>query len=347
MASTYHISTLKITPSNKGMSFGETVNAFLQTRLRGTVTANGPARPRTVANYRSDLRYFTDFMEARGLTHWNEMRRDDVSAFVDWVQSKTGWRPASQFKVFRSLRALFNFVRRDEECRDEAMKDWLMQLPKIPKTPSKVYLPSQEEIRAFVTTLNTKTRAGLRDYIAASLMLDCGLRIGEICHLRLHHLKLDDKLLLVPKEGKTGEAVVPISSEMIPLFRKWMRKRAEFAQCDYLFVTKDGAQCCPNVFDLSFARHRKASGVGDGGVGARITPHTFRHFFATDYLRAGGSIAKLKAITRHQSFDTLQIYVHLANDDAVADEQERVTPLKRVCVKKKQVPHRKRANVTP
>src|SRR6185437_9619990 len=112
--------------------------------------------------------------------------------------------------------------------------------------------------------------------------------------------------------------------------RRWLNKREGFAKCDRVFVTAEGGPCRDLTFSHAFMHHRNRIGVGNGGPGRNITPHTIRHYFSTDWLRQGGDIAKLKAMTGHKSYESLKVYEHLAGDVSVAREQDRVSPRKKI-----------------
>src|SRR5205807_9493029 len=153
------------------------------------------ARPRTIEAYQWDLKHFFGFMAERGMSHWEQMKRSDVVDFLAWLDSR-GWADNSKLKVLRSLRALFHWVERDEDCQDEQLKTFYRLLPAIAQTKPPTVLPTLKNIKKFLAGLNTSTRAGHRDYVALSMMIDTGLRSGELRFLRLHHLHFEDGRIL-------------------------------------------------------------------------------------------------------------------------------------------------------
>ena len=309
------------------MLLDEALRLFLRSREMGikNTGARKKARPRTIENYKWDLNHFTHFMAERGISRWEQMKRSEVVEFLAWLDSKD-WSENSKMKVLRSLRALFHWVERDEDCQDEQLKTFYRVLPVIEQTKPPAVLPSPKEIKTFLGGLNTRTRAGHRDYVALCLMLDTGLRSGELRFLRLHHLHFEEGRILAPREGKTGERLVPISHPAIRILRGWLRRREKFADCDYVFVNHHGKQMGRFTLDHSFKKQWRKLNV------SRLNPHMARHVFCTYYLKNGGDIAKLKAITGHSSYQVLDHYVHLAQVGSreIRDEQERVSPLKTV-----------------
>ncbi len=305
----------------------EAFRLFIRSREMGvrSTGARKKARPRTVEAYRWDLNHFFRFMADRGITHWEQIKRGHIADFLAWLEGMH-WAENSKMKVLRSLRALFRWVERDEDCQDEQLKTFHRLLPAIQQTKPPTVLPTLKDMKKFLSGLNTRTRSGHRDYVALSLMIDTGLRSGELRFLQLHHLHFEDGCILAPREGKTGERIVPVSRAVIRLLRAWLRRREKFAKSEYVFLNHHGAPMGRYTLDHSFRKQCEKLKI------PRLTPHMARHVFCTHYLKNGGDIAKLKAITGHSSYQILDHYVHLAEVGSVEmrDEQERVSPLKSV-----------------
>ena len=132
--------------------------------------ARKKARPRTIEAYKWDLEHFVGFMAERGMSRWEQMKRCDVTDFVACLESKE-WADNSKMKVLRSLRALFHWVERDEDCQDEHLKTFYRTLPAIEQTKPPAVLPKAKDINKFLGSFNTSTRAGHRDFVILSLML--------------------------------------------------------------------------------------------------------------------------------------------------------------------------------
>jgi integrase/recombinase XerD len=310
----------------QGMLLSETLDKFIRSRKLGIGGANGPNRERSCVEYRYDLQRFFDFQTVRGHKCYNEIRKEDVLAFIEHYQALP-LADSSKAKVYRSVKAMMRWIEQDSECAGFAMRGWLTALPKIPKNKPKLWIPTPQQMHRFLHGFDQGFRWGLRDYVACSLMLDCGARIGELCHLTPEHIKFEANMILIPREGKTGERLVPIDHDLTaPLLRRWMRERDRFAKTPWLFTNRFGGACKPGTFDQSFADNRAR--IGEDKTG-RITPHTVRHYFCTHYLVNGGSESVLRGIAGHMSSDTLQIYVHLANQiNFFKSEHARVSPLK-------------------
>lgn len=311
------------TVKNTSMTFEECTNAFLRSRRLGNGGANKPCGERTVFEYEYDLNRF--FAHFKTKARYNDLTEKDVLTFLDDWQSRDA-ADASKKKLLRSLRAFFRWVDQDNECKLCGMKTWQKSLPKIGKSQGRLYIPTPEVMRSFLNAFDTSVIWGLRDFVVTSIMIDCGPRIGEICNLTTDSILWDQNRLLV--NGKTGVRAVPMNANItVPNLRRWLRAREGRTEGNSLFITKFGGTCRPNTFDQSFYDARAKSGVGNSEEGA-LTPHTVRHYFCTHYLVNGGTLPGLQAITGHMSLETLQIYLHMAQQlSFVTTEHADASPL--------------------
>jgi site-specific recombinase XerD len=311
------------TMNDLGMSFDESIAGFLRSRKLGNGGANKPNGERTICEYRYDLTRF--FQHFKSKTHYNQLVETDILDFLDDWQSRE-LADASKNKLLRSLRAFFKWVGKDSECSTCSMRPWNSALPKIGNTQGRLYIPTPEVMNKFLNAFDTSVIWGLRDFVVTCILIDCGPRIGEICNLTTDSILWEQNRLLVT--GKTGSRVIPINPDItVPNLRRWLRAREGRTKTNSLFITKFGDQCRPNTFDQSFYDARAKSGVGKSEEGT-LTPHTIRHYFCTHYLVNGGSLSGLKAITGHMSLETLQIYLHMAEQlSFVAKEHAQASPL--------------------
>jgi integrase/recombinase XerD len=312
------------------MLLEELIDLFIQSRKLGLRDGGAKvvARPRTIENYQANAEYFVKFMqEQRSKTNYEGIKRADVMAFIQNIQGRV-WSDATKLGVFRVARMLFRFVEKDEECRQDKLTNWEKLLPPFKKAPRKEFIPSPKDLKEVLKSWNTNTVYGLRNYAAYSLMLGCGLRIGEVCYLRMNHLFLNDGYLNVPMEGKTGSRLVHLDTKVVSVLTAWLKRRATIIgadKTDLVFVARGGRQCNRLTFGTAFRKIQPGRGKTN-----RITPHTLRHAFGTYYLDNGGDLARLQTIMGHKSLETTSVYLHLANikSDKGKEELERVSPLK-------------------
>lgn len=314
------------------MKLQEMVQLFLDSRKRGITGARKKASPRTVSVYDYNLRILSNFLATEtgegGVVDYVDIKRLHIVQFIDWVDKKIDkkeWSLATRLQVLRSVKTFFRWVEIDEDCREAGLKAFDKYLPVIAKCPRRIDIPQIKDLRTFKNTFNTKNRWGFRDYVAMSLMLDNGIRIGEVCNLKLDMLMIESRLMIV--SGKTGPRPLPITEEMATLFKGWLKRRASCPTAKdspYVFVSKYEPQMSPNGFGQRFRKHRKKFGL------PRITPHTCRHSFSTNFLIKGGDLEKLRLMTGHTSYEMLKDYLHLSKvaGTQMKDQLEKVSLLR-------------------
>lgn len=316
------------------MLLDELLQAFLHNRRNGLSGSKGAARPYTLRNYEWGITHFIRFMQERDKLRYRDIRKHDVRQFVEHVRMNPKWTSeATRYGILRAVRAMMNFIESDEECQDLKLESHTKLLGRIPKNPRRRFLPTVKDLKKLRALWDTRTVYGLRNYVIFNLILGSGLRSGEIRNLRLEDLHLDDKRIHVPREGKTGQRLVPIDDALVGMLRTWLRKRANVVGADkgpWVFIGRGGEQLGPTAVVQAFRKIQ--TGLTREH---RTTLHTLRHAYGTLYLGNGGNMERLRLIMGHSSYDTLQGYLHLAqvgNKEAQA-EVERVSPLKTVMQK--------------
>jgi site-specific recombinase XerD len=315
------------------MVITEMIGMFLNSRRRGTDGAKTRASAATIFHYEYNLKKFNEYLLEleQPITRYESLKRRHIVDMVEWVGKNIGegkWSKATAIAFFKCLRVFFRWVDRDEDCQIDELKGLQKYLPIIEKVPRRVFVPQPSKMRQFKNSFPTNRVTGFRDFVASSLMLTNGMRIGELCNLKIDDMKLEEKTLIA--NGKTGTRLVPITVDMARLLKVWMKRRAKFkktAGSPYVFITGKLEQMTPNTFQKSFARRRKGDDSFSG-----ISPHTLRHIFCTLYLRAGGNMEKLRMITGHTTYEMLKDYLHLAEvgGDQMQKELEQVNPLRQV-----------------
>lgn len=313
------------------MMISELKNLFLESRKRGTGGAKRKNSAASVRVYERNLEIFQDFLmslDDGGILSYKQLKRTHLIDFLDWLDKKEAsgdWSKATRLQMLRCLKAFFRWVDGDEDCQEAGLKGFQKYLPAIERNPTKLEMPELKDLKTFKNSINTTNKWGYRDYVAVSLMLETGIRVGEVCNIKINHMRLDD--LVVYVEGKTGPRQVAITTDMAKLLKGWLKKRSTVksaANSEYVFLSKRGPKMDSNGFGQSFRKHCAKMGL------PRITPHTLRHMMATNYLRKGGDIEKLRMMTGHTTYSMLQGYLHLAKigGKEMQQELERVSLLK-------------------
>lgn len=316
------------------MILTEMFELFIDSRKRGMTGAKKKCSKATIEVYERNLNLFGQFLMSgsdRGpVTQYQNIKRLNISDFLDWMDHKEKakeWSRATVLQALRTIRTFFRWVDQDEDCRAQGLAGLQKYLPSIEKTPRRIDIPQTVDLKRFKNSFATDTKIGFRNYVATCLMLTNGIRIGEVCNLRIDHVLLPEKLMIV--DGKQGPRPVPITNDLVRLLKAWYKRRQEFktaVDSPLVFVSIDKPYMNKDSFVSAFAKHRKKHKL------PRITAHTFRHVFSTNFLKQGGDMEKLRLITGHTSYDMLMDYLHLSKigGKSMQDELEKVNILKEI-----------------
>jgi len=185
---------------------------------------------------------------------------------------------------------------------------------KIPRPPRKV-IPtfSNYQIQQLLKVIDASTADGYRDYTIILTLLDTGLRVSELCSLRLSSLRLEDSMLKVLGKGNK-ERLIPIGKNVQRLLWRYIsRYRPEPAlpNSDLLFLTMDGRPLTKDRVDKIMTYYGRKAGL----AGVRCSPHTLRHTAAVSFLRNGGDVFSLQRMLGHASLEMTRRYCELADID--------------------------------
>ena len=191
-----------------------------------------------------------------------------------------------------------------------------MTRPKARRRLPAVLTP-QEEDALLGRFLPANTPLRLRNLVMARLMLNAGLRVSEVVNLKRRDLELTEGKLMV-RQGKGGkDRTLWIGDDDLALVRRWLTARPPGLRNDYVFVTGKGRKV-PDRF-LRYLVKRKAA---EAGIDKDIHPHTLRHSFATDLLRATGNIRLVQKALGHASIATTEIYLHIHDEELMQAMKE-------------------------
>ena len=259
--------------------------------------------PNTVTAYGRDV---TEFLSAVELEP-RAVRSDDVSRYLAARASgKTPLSKRSQARLLSSLRSFFDWLVLEEERTDNPCDR--IEAPKLGR-----YLPavlSVEEVSAIIDSVDTSSGAwtAFRDRAILEILYGCGLRVSEACGLLISHVFLKEGFVRVVGKGDK-ERIVPLgemASEAFSLYLQARPEAAEPAFDDVAFLNKNGRPLSRvAVFNLVRTQALLA------GVNKEISPHTFRHSFATHLIENGADLRVVQEMLGHESILTTEIYTHI------------------------------------
>jgi integrase/recombinase XerD len=258
--------------------------------------------PLTVAAYRRDLAQFAA-VAGRAWRHDPEPVRDFVNAL-----RREGRKPSTQARKVAAIRSFYGFALREELAdRDVAT---LLDAPKAGS-----YLPdvlSPEQVARILDLPPYDAPAGIRDRAILELLYACGLRVSELTGLDTDRLDLPGLQVRVIGKGNR-ERRVPMGEEARERMHRYLAGPREVWTAGHptpaVFVSQRGARLARESVWRLVRRWAAAAGIE-----ARVTPHTFRHSFATHLLEGGADLRVVQTLLGHASISTTQLYTHLTGE---------------------------------
>lgn len=255
----------------------------------------------SVESYMRDLRSFAHFI----LRMWDvppqKVEPQMIERYMAWLFDR-GREKTSQARALSGVKSFFNFLMISDKIENSPAEFILSpkfgrQLPDILST---------DEIDRIIATVDTSSVKGLRDSAMLELLYSCGLRVSELVSLKIQDLFFGEGYIRVIGKGDK-QRLVPISATARERIYRYLDKRPETRSGeDALFLNNRGSRLTRvMVFTILKQAARNA------GIEKRISPHTFRHSFATHLLEGGASIRQVQEMLGHESILTTEIYTHL------------------------------------
>ena len=266
-------------------------------RLEKSLAAN------TVEAYQQDLQKLLAFLRAEGLNVL-DVSTDDLERFSAGLHD-IGIHPRSQARILSGVKSFYHFLVLTD--RLEADPGELLEGPKIGFRLPEVL--TVEEIDRIIDAVDMDKAEGQRNRAMVETLYSCGLRVSELCNLRLSDLFFDEGFIRVIGKGDK-QRLVPISPRAIKEINYWLidrrHGRIKPGNEDYVFLARWG-----NRISRIMVFHLVKELAERAGIAKTISPHTFRHSFATHLLEGGANLRAIQAMLGHESIATTEIYTHI------------------------------------
>ncbi len=260
----------------------------------------------SVAAYMSDIDKLTQYLQLNGWMFTpGQLTLEHLQQFIRWI-GELGMTPSSQARILSGLRSFYKYCVLEQVTVEDPTA--LLESPKL-----KRLLPdtlSYEEIELMIGSIDLSKWEGQRNKAILETMYSCGLRVSEVVGLRRSCLFLESGFIRVTGKGDK-ERLVPIGSSAIKeltLYLEYYRRQqqAVAAAEDIVFLNRRGqALSRVMIFLLIKDLAKKA------GIKKNVSPHTFRHSFATHLVEGGADLRAVQEMLGHESITTTEIYTHL------------------------------------
>ncbi len=259
----------------------------------------------SIDNYTLDVKKLMDYLESNGLSASPvKISTETIQQFIYNTAKLVNAR--SQSRLISGLRSFFNYLVFEDYRADNPLE--LIESPKIGrKLPDTL---SEEEIDTIINAIDLSKPEGERNRAMLETLYGCGLRVSELINLKISDLFFDEGFIKVTGKGDKQRFVpiVGITQKYINIYRKEIRNHLNIQAGfeDTLFLNRRGKQLTrAMIFTIIKQLSEKI------GLKKTISPHTFRHSFATHLLQNNADLRSIQLMLGHESITTTEIYVHL------------------------------------
>ena len=257
----------------------------------------------TLDAYLTDLDKLMSFLTLEGI-YVLDVCLSDLQRFAAGLHD-IGIHPRSQARIMSGIKSFFHFLIMADYREDDPSE--LLEGPKIGfKLPEVLTV---EEIDTIIATVDMSKKEGQRNRAILETLYSCGLRVSELCNLKLSELYFDEGFIKVEGKG-SKQRLVPISPRAIKEIKYWLLDRnlgkIKKGFEDYVFLARWG-----NSISRIMVFHLIKELAEKAGITKNISPHTFRHSFATHLLEGGANLRAIQCMLGHESIATTEIYTHI------------------------------------
>ena len=261
----------------------------------------------SIEAYLNDIKKLTDFLKSRGndSLKYSEVDIDVINDFIEYLY-KLGISSYTQARIISGIKSFFNYLVYEEKILANPTE--LIESPKLnKKLPDTLNI---NEIDKILNSIDLSTYEGTRNRAIIETLYSCGLRVSELINITIQNLYLDVGFIKVIGKG-SKERLVPIGSSAIKHINVYLKNyRKSFKVIDgnegFLFLNR---RCKKLSRNMIFIIVKQLSIKNN--IEKNISPHTFRHSFATHLIEGGADLRAVQDMLGHESITTTEIYTHL------------------------------------
>jgi integrase/recombinase XerD len=260
----------------------------------------------SVEAYMRDIEKLTDYLQHSGtLKNPSEIKLPDLRHFIKWI-GELGMSPTSQARIISGIKSFYKYCLIENISKNDPTT--LLEAPKLKRS-----LPdtlSFDEIENIIAQIDLSKPEGGRNKAMLELLYSCGLRVTELVNLKLSQLYFDVGFIRVIGKGDK-ERLVPVGSSAVKYVNIYLKNirvhiSVKPGNEDIVFLNRRGSKLSRVMIFLIIKELAKKAGIKK-----TISPHTFRHSFATHLVEGGANLRAVQEMLGHENITTTQIYTHL------------------------------------
>jgi integrase/recombinase XerD len=279
----------------------------VQKGFRGYMLLEMGLSEHTIAAYLRDLDKLVQFLAlSESVKRPQEVTRQDLQNFLRYL-NEIGLAPRSQARLLSAIKSFYRFLLLEELVEHNPVDT--IDAPKLGRKIPEVL--SFEEIQSMLASIDLSTPHGQRNRAMLETLYACGLRVSELVGLHVNDLYLELGYVKVSGKGDK-ERIIPIGEEAVKHIRFYLEgvrrhlKKIDPEHRQYLFLNRRGKQLTRVYVFMVVKELAKAAGIQK-----TVSPHTFRHSFATHLIEGGANLKAVQDMLGHESIITTEIYTHL------------------------------------
>ncbi len=260
--------------------------------------------PRTFEAYQRDLNQYLAFIVEKGVDTLGQISHMHIREYIRTLNDRD-LASSSIARIFSSIRSYHKFLSAEGIIKKNPTL--VITSPKAPKKLPDVL--SEIEIAAITKAVDESSQFAKRDKAIIEMLYSCGLRVSELCGLKISNLFLDDDMIRIIGKG-SKERLLPIGGTG----KRYLNDYLTYTRPGFLkntgsssvFLSRNGKPLTRAMVNILLTKWVRASGITK-----TVSPHTLRHSFATHLLEGGADLRFVQALLGHSDISTTQIYTHL------------------------------------
>lgn len=260
----------------------------------------------TITNYKKDIETFIKYQISNKITKYSQIDYKQIRIYLTHLYEEN-YTNKTICRHISSLRTFFKYLKREEEIKDNPML--LISNPKTEKKlPNFLYYNDLETL----LEVPKNTPIGIRDELIMELLYSTGIRVGELVNIKMNDINIKEKSVKVLGKGNKeryvyfGEICQNRLSNYFNNSRDCLLKKKTN---EYLLINKNGTKLTDRGVRLIIEKIRKESGIKQ-----KVSPHTFRHTYATHMLNEGAPLRVVQELLGHENISTTGVYTHVSNE---------------------------------
>lgn len=250
--------------------------------------------------YEMLLDMFNNFLIENGVS-FDKCNVTHLRMYLRYLSKEKKFADSYVFGHFRVIKAFFNYLTKEGLLKTNPAAT--LEKPRQEKKLFPILTPSQ--VKLLLEQPDKRKFEGYRNYVMMKVLYETGIRLGELLNIQLEHMNLEQGIIRVFGKG-SKERLVFMGLKLRQELRRYLARRPNEGS-SYLFINRYGLRTDKSCFQQSMRIYGRRAGI----KGVRVSPHTFRHTFATEFVKRDGNLKVLKELLGHRDLETVEVYLTL------------------------------------